>query len=176
MAYQMLRQTNVFEVWNARTGERVAGTVSVDLPEFGINSNELSGSGLMGATNVPSPANFTPQTLTLNLPRQSEHTDFLLEFGERVEIELRADVIGENLETRELENVSESWFVGGKTTTGNPGSLEGNAVADAVSTIEVDYIAKFLAGQEVLEWDYYNLKYVVNGKDMMARTRANIGL
>ena len=56
------------------------------------------------------------------------------------------------------------------------GSLQPGAATDSEQEFEVIYIKLFVDGDEVLEIDKYNFVCRINGNDLLASVRSDLGL
>ena len=64
----------------------------------------------------------------------------------------------------------------GRIKSHKPGSLEAGSTSDAETVIEVHYVKEEMSGKTLAEIDKYGYKCVINGNDIMAPIRANLGM
>jgi len=171
-------QTNRFELFNTDDDgvERNLGIVTVQLPSFEVPTNEYSGSGVGGTLNIPTIGVLNAMTVTLSFPKISKDNIRYFKLGKTTSFDLRADTTGTDPDTRGVVHIAERWSIQGPVTKCDPGKIEQKATGDASVEIQVFYAIHWIDGEQVLEWDALNTKFVVNGEDLLEETRRNIGL
>lgn len=167
---------NVFMIYDTETGNRLAGTVSVELPTFELASEEFGGAGVAGKVNVAFPGAMNPLTAVINCSVIYGEITKYLELGTVRTVDLRNEIIVVNPDNHAKEKVPDRWVLKGQLSGASPGSKEQATAGDAQITIQLNYVQHFLDGDEILEWDAYKYIYKVNGKDLMSDTRQNLAI
>lgn len=156
-------------------GNRLLGIdAEVELPTFTATTSELSGAGVMGSIDDPSPGLFGSMELGITFHAISEYaTDIYTPRAHtltlRANQSARETTIDGGLEHSALKIVMRGIpkeFASGKAKAGEP---TGTAVK-----FELSYIKIERNGMVLIELDKFNYIYVVNGFDYMAEVRANI--
>jgi P2 family phage contractile tail tube protein len=154
-------------------GERLEGTVTVELPNFELMSETWKGAGGSGEVNVPTSV-MSALTATISAPVIYGALSKYFALGKTRTIDLRNEIIVTNTDNHAQEKVPNRWVLKGVLSGANPGSIEQGAAGDAQLTMQVYYAKHYLDGDEVLEWDCFKHIFRVNGEDLMAATRQNV--
>jgi uncharacterized protein len=156
-------------------GNSLVGVANVELPDIEAMTDTVSGAGIAGEIDSPTLGHFASMTLTCTwrtittdaakLAAQKSHA---LEFRGSQQIYDAAN--GEYL----TQPVRVAVRAIPKRT--GLGSLEVGSATDSESEFEVTYMKVWVGGQERIEIDKYNFKYVVDGRDFLATVREDLGL
>jgi len=166
--------SNVFMAYDSETGNKLNGTVSVELPSFELATAEFSGAGVAGKVNIPFPGSMEPLTASIKCPVIYGEITKYLELGTTRTVDLRNEIIVKNPDSHADEKVPNRWVLKGSLSGASPGSIEPATAGEASITIQLNYVQHFLDGDEVLEWDAFKYIFKVNGNDLMAETRKNL--
>ncbi len=161
-----------FNVYNE--AEKLVGvSAEVTLPNLEAMTETISGAGIAGEFESPTPGHFS--SLTVEIPfRVLYDQSFKLMVPRGQTITLRAsqqsyDVAGGEIQHRGLKVILKVIPKGvdlGKLSVGGP--------TDTKNTLEVLYIKIVENGKTLLELDKANFIYIVNGVDVLANVRAQI--
>lgn len=161
-----------FNVYNE--GEKLVGVSGeVTLPNLEAMTETISGAGIAGEFESPTPGHFG--SLTVEIPfRVLYDQSFKLMVPQGQTITLRAsqqsyDVAGGEIQHRGLKVILKVIPKGidlGKISVGGP--------TDTKNTLEILYIKIVENGVTLLELDKANFIYIVNGVDVLANVRAQI--
>jgi len=176
MSNRIAAQTNRFEIYNSDTGERLVGAAQVQLPNFELGGNTYSGAGSGGDMKIPTPGVMVEQIVTVTAPKATEAVLGLCALGERLRLDLRADVSVVDAETKALIPTPERWALTGVLYKADMGSVENKAAADQTFEMAVYVAQHWFNGRERLMWDVTNTIFRVNGRDLLAAQRRNLGL
>ena len=147
----------------------------IELPEIKNLTADVTGIGLAGKIEAPIQGHFDSMECTISW--QVPTVDNAQLFGgEAISIEAYADVQGfdggESRYTHDQFRVA----MRGRIKSHKPGSLEAGSTSDAETVIEVHYVKEEMSGKTLAEIDKYGYKCVINGNDIMAPIRANLGM
>jgi P2 family phage contractile tail tube protein len=152
----------------------VAAT-KIELPEIKTLTADVTGIGLAGKVEAPIQGHFDSMecTISWNVPTKDNSQLF---GGEAISLEAYADV--QAFDGGESKYIHDQFRVAmrGRIKSHKVGSLEPGSTADAETVIEVHYIKEEMAGKVLAEVDKYGYKCIINGNDIMAPIRANLGL
>ncbi len=161
-----------FNVYNE--AEKLVGvSAEVTLPNLEAMTETISGAGIAGEFESPTPGHFG--SLTVEIPfRVLYDQSFKLMVPQGQTITLRAsqqsyDVAGGEIQHRGLKVILKVIPKGidlGKLSVGGP--------TDTKNTLEILYIKIVENGVTLLELDKANFIYIVNGVDVLANVRAQI--
>jgi len=147
----------------------------IELPEIKNLTADVTGIGLAGKIEAPIQGHFDSMECTISW--QVPTVDNAQLFGgEAISIEAYADVQG--FDGGESQYTHDQFRVAmrGRIKSHKPGSLEAGSTSDAETVIEVHYVKEEMSGKTLAEIDKYGYKCVINGNDIMAPIRANLGM
>ena len=168
---EMLQDAHVY--WNGE--DNMIGIANVDMPELTSSTTSITGTGLMGEIDAPVHGHFDSMEMTLNW--RTPHTSGLrMVGGAFVSLDIYGSI--QNVDSGASEYIEEQIIVTvrGRAKSYAPGTFEARNTTDSSNTIEVHYLKVDYAGSTVLEIDKYNKKSVVNGEDITAQVRQNLGM
>lgn len=155
------------------TDKIVGVAAEVTLPTLENMSETVSGAGILGEYDSPTPGHFSSTTIEIPFRTIIDRSFSLLKNKGR-SIVLRAaqqsyDVAQGKISTRGLKI----------TLRGMPkglelGKLGVGATTESKNTMEVVYIKIEENGKTLLELDKLNFIYIVNGEDVLAEIRSQI--
>ena len=168
---EMISEARVY--WNGE--DNMIGIASVDLPELSAMTTSITGVGVMGEIDAPVKGHFQGMEMTLNW--RTPHINGLrMSGGRAVALEIYSNI--QNFDSGANEYVDDKLrvVVRGRGKTYAPGTQEAGNTSDSSNTIEVHYLKIEINDIEVIELDKYGYKYAIDGEDMLATVRKNIGL
>lgn len=161
-----------FSAWEDAT--TWLGIVDVEIPAFEALTETLKGAGILGEGTISVKGHFGSQTLKLNWRTLSKDAVRLAEPKVHT-----LDFRGNQQLFDALNGYSDQEVVV-KTRcvplNFSPGKFAVAAATETANEFEVHYIKIIVDGKTMLEYDKYNSVYVVNGVDVMADVRKNLGL
>lgn len=150
-------------------------TGDITLPSLTPMSDSISGAGILGEIDLPSPGHYGAMQLTIAW-RTINADAFKLVSSKRKALEIRGafrefDTISNSFVTRAVKIV-----VRGVGKGIDLGTLAQNAVTNTTNTIELTYIKIFIEGKPVFELDKFSYVSKINGEDDQADVRTALGL
>ncbi len=170
MAQVPERLTN-FNAYN--DGNKLVGTVDVEMPEVAFMTDTISGAGIAGEIDSPVLGMVQSMTSTLTWRTVTKAASVLV--APRVHaIELRGsqEVFDQATGTKRAQPLRVSMRVQPKNLS--MGSLEVGSSTGTESEFEVTYLKVIIDGEEVLEIDKFNFIFKADGIDYLAEVRENI--
>jgi P2 family phage contractile tail tube protein len=165
---------NIFKLYDVETDKALDGTVSIDLPDVGLETVEYKGAGVIGTINVPLIGLMNALEATINVAKiYGALTDYM-QVGVTKTLDLRNDV--SVISGHGTIRVPERLVMRGPLSGAPLGSVEQGSASDSSIVMQVYYMQYFLDGDMVMEWDVMKAIYTVNGVDLLADTRRNIGM
>jgi P2 family phage contractile tail tube protein len=152
-------------------GEKLVGIAAeVTLPNLEAITETISGAGILGEYDSPTPGHFGPTTVEISWRTIYDHAFRLMKPGGRT-LTLRGsqqsyDVAGGEIQNRGLKivlKVLPKAIELGKLAVGKP--------TDTKDTLEAVYIKIVEDGKTLLELDKLNFVYVINGEDILKEIR-----
>ena len=163
---------NNFNVY--KNGKRIGVDGEVELPELEALTETVSGAGVLGEIEVPATGHFG--SIVTKIKFAILHDDYfsLLDTTKAQELTLRADGQYADPDTGDVENLLVKIIVRGRAKTATLGTIEKGKKSEAELELETFYLKVEIDGTVELELDKLNTKYVVKGKDILAKIRKNI--
>lgn len=154
-------------------GTRIGTTGKVDTPEFKMKTSTMSGAGISGEVDSPTPGQWEATEHEIPLTLLGKDMALLLRQGMDVQLIYRGAtqvaLKSGGAATKQLRIVEGGMIKGFKG-----GSLEAGGQMEASVTIETVRYKMECAGEELIAIDKFNNVYRVNGKDMLADINAMI--
>lgn len=150
-------------------------TGDITLPSLTPMTDTVSGAGILGEVDLPSPGHYSSMELGITW-RTIDRDAFRLVSSQKRALEIRGafnefDNTKSAFVTRAIKIV-----VRGVGKGIDLGTLAQNATTDTTNTIEVIYIKIFIDGEAVFELDKFNHISRVNGEDDQQDVRKALGL
>ena len=165
---------NNFEIYD-EDAKRLLGIVDAQLPELNQITAEISGSGLGGKIEMPITGQFESLELGLTWRTIYERPLRLMQPHGKV-ISLRgavqnSDAGSGKIKIDALRVDCRIWSKGL-----NLGKFAAAEQMESESTFTVDYIKISVNDRAILEIDFFNYKFVVDGVDYLSDVRSALGL
>ncbi|MEK5477580.1 phage major tail tube protein [Paenibacillus sp. FSL R5-0407] len=148
-------------------------TADITLPSLTPMTDTLSGAGILGELDLPSPGHYSSLELGIAWRTINEGVFDIADAGE-IPVEFRGAFqeyeVNKGLTTKAIKIV-----VRGQSKGIDLGTLAQNAATDTSNTIEITYIKIFIEGDEVFELDKLNYIFRINGKDVLFDVRKALG-
>lgn len=150
-------------------------TGDITLPSLTPMSDSISGAGILGEIDLPSPGHYGAMQLTIAW-RTINSDAFNLVSSKQKALEIRGafrefDTISNSYVTRAVKIV-----VRGVGKGIDLGTLAQNAVTNTTNTIELTYIKIFIDEAAVFELDKFSYVSKINGNDEQADVRKALGI
>lgn len=170
--YKIPEAIHSFNVYNG-TNRIIGITGAVELPSFQYITNSISLAGMPGEYDAPVIGHVASQKMKIPFTQIDETAYFAMVEGEE-DIILRINMQTRVANSSKNEMINMVVTIRGATTEYELGSLEKAKVMNSSITKEVTYIKIVIGNVVCLEYDKFNNVYIVNGKDMFAKVRANL--
>ena len=167
-------QTITYRVY--KDAKNYLGMSTVDMPEISFMTETISGSGIAGEMEVPAIGMTGPLSATVNWISQCPGFFDLMDTSTSANLEFRASLQLEDETTGLRSTRSLRIAMLTKPKTISLGSLETAKQQGGSSEYELSRLLVEYNGKEVLLIDKLAFIYRVNGKDMLAKVRADIGM
>lgn len=160
---------NRYNVYNR--GNRLLGMGDeLTLPDFEASTETVSGAGILGEIDDPTPGYFTNQEIEIPFRILDKEATDMLDITKAVQLEIRGAEqttdSGGDIEFRGVRVV-----VRGRSNKFTPGKMKAGNPMDTSITLSILYILIELEGEPVLELDKLNEVFKINGKDILAKVK-----
>ena len=156
-------------------GERKLGTADVTLPTLEYKTATLSGAGIGGEIEMPTPGHTSSMELELNWRTLNEDVTKLLAVKAH-DLEIRGANENYDAATGEIKVQAVKVNVRGLPKSGDLGSFKPADHTESKTTLEVIYLKISLDGKKMVEIDPLNYVNYIDGYDYMTAVRAALGL
>lgn len=158
-----------------RDGNDLLGVADAELPELEPMSETVSGAGIAGEIESPTPGHF--KSLALKLKWRVLHADLTsLAAHKAHHLDLRGSIQRYDGGAGEYANYPVKVLVQAIPKKISLGKLETAKPQDNDSEFECVYLKLWIDGKERLEVDKLNYIYVVDGVDYLRDVREHLGL
>jgi P2 family phage contractile tail tube protein len=162
-----------FEVF--KSGNRKLGMADVTLPKIGYKTSTMSGAGIGGEIEMPTPGQTESLELEISWRTMNEDVSELLELKSH-DLEIRGANEQYDAATGEIKVQAVKVNVRCLPKTGDMGSFKPADHTDSKSTMEVTYIKVTIDGVRKIEIDKLNYIHFINGTDYLGEVRKALGL
>lgn len=164
-----------FTAYLAGTDQILGEVASVDLPELSYMAETVNGAGIAGEYESPTIGQFSSFTITIHWRTLSKNIYTVLQNG-AVDLDLRGAVQSYDSSVGAYSSEAVRMSVRGPAKTTGLGSLATSNADGCTTEIEVFRIKIWQDGKESLEIDKQNYICVIDGVDILAQTRAAMGM
>lgn len=156
------------------SGKLLGISGETELPELEALTETIEAAGVLGEVEAPATGQFS--SMKMKIPFAILHEDVfkMLDTTKMLELTLRGSEQFMNRSTGETEDIPVKIVVRGKSTTSTLGTFAKGKKGEPEIELEVYYLSVDVNGSRAVELDKLNFKYVVNGKDLLAKIRKNI--
>lgn len=160
---------NRYNVYNS--GNRLLGMGDeLTLPDFEPSSETVSGAGILGEIDDPTPGYFANQEIEIPFRILDKEATDMLDITKAVQLEIRGAVQTTNSEG-DIEFRGVRVVVRGRSKKFSPGKMKAGNPMDTSITLSILYILIELEGEPVLELDKMNEVFKINGNDILAKVK-----
>lgn len=163
-----------YEVYDS--GERMAGTASIDLPEIEFAQTDVKGAGIAGEVSWSVRGNFSNFTSTIHWRTLTESGAKFLNQKRGWMMSFRGAQEAYDAGTGERKVVPVRIDLRCHTNKLTLGKFEPGETVDTELEVMLDYIKISIGGTVVTEIDKFNSRFVVNGEDVLSDVNAALGL
>lgn len=168
---QIPERINNFNLYKNGRNKLVGITGEVALPDFESMTETISGAGILGEIDSPTPGQFGSMELEIPYRVITEDSVEFLDPTDLIDITLRGSV-QITTGTGALDYMGMRVVVRGRTKKFSPGTAKIGGAMETKINLEVFYIKIELNDNPVVELDKMNSVYKVNGKDILKKVRA----
>lgn len=160
---------NRYNVYNS--GNRLLGMGDeLTLPDFEASTETVSGAGILGEIDDPTPGYFTNQEIEIPFRILDKEATDMLDITKAVQLEIRSAEQTTNSEG-DIEFRGVRVVVRGRSNKFTPGKMKAGNPMDTSITLSILYILIELEGEPVLELDKMNEVFKINGNDILAKVK-----
>lgn len=160
---------NRYNVYNS--GNRLLGMGDeLTLPDFEASTETVSGAGILGEIDDPTPGYFTNQEIEIPFRILDKEATDMLDITKAVQLEIRGAEQTTNSEG-DIEFLGVRVVVRGRCKKFAPGKMKAGNPMDTSITLSILYILIELEGEPVLELDKMNEVFKINGNDILAKVK-----
>ena len=160
---------NRYNVYNS--GNRLLGMGDeLTLPDFEASTETVSGAGILGEIDDPTPGYFTNQEIEIPFRILDKEATDMLDITKAVQLEIRGAEQTTNSEG-DIEFRGVRVVVRGRSNKFTPGKMKTGNPMDTSITLSILYILIELEGEPVLELDKMNEVFKINGNDILAKVK-----
>lgn len=165
---------NHFNVYDDRAKRLIGVSGEVDLGELKAMTDTVEVAGVLGEYEAPATGHFS--SLKIKIPFAILYGQIfdLMDTTKPPQLTLRGSLQGISKEGYGVDTFGIKIVVRGRVTSSNLGKLVKAKKSEPEIEMEVMYIKVMIEGETTVELDKLNFKFVLNGKDMMAKIRSQI--
>jgi P2 family phage contractile tail tube protein len=156
-------------------GTSLVAMADVELPEFELMSETLTGSGLAGELDSPTLGHTKAMTMKINFRALYKNVFSLMGMTPRL-FDLRGSIQAVDAALGNYTSYSTRMVVRGVLKKKSPGKFEPGKPMGNAAEISASYVKLFVAETEILEVDVLNFIHRVDGVDALASVRAHLGM
>lgn len=158
-----------------RNGSEYLGVADVDLPDFELATETISGAGVGGEINMPIFGQYGSMSITINW-KVLEKALFKLSRMESHHLDFRGSFQAFDVGTGAIKHVPIKLSVRTFPKTTSLGSMAPQSTMDSSNEMEIHYIKVLIDNEVMAEIDKFGYICVIDGTDFAAQIRANLGL
>lgn len=165
----------LINAYNVYLSGRLLGVSGeVELPELSALTETIEAAGILGEIEAPATGHFSSTTVKIPFAILHEDVFKLADTTKALDLTLRGSEQFMDKRTGNTEDIPVKIVIRGKAKSDKLGKFVKGKKGEPEVEIEALYIKVDVNGTTELELDKLNFKYVVNGKDLMAKIRKNI--
>jgi uncharacterized protein len=156
-------------------GDNQAGVATVDLPDIEFMTDTVSGAGIAGEVDSPTLGHLSSMALTITW---RTITDYAMKLAapKMHSLDFRGSQQINNAADGTLESIPVRVSVKATPKRMGLGSLEVGSTTDSESEFEITFMKIWVDGEELVEIDKYNFKFVVDGVDYLESVNSDLGI
>ena len=163
---------NNYNVYDSKAKMQIGISGEVELPSLEAITDTIEAAGILGEAEDPVTGQFS--SMKIKIPFSNLYTDQfnLMDTTNPPQLTLRGSMQVMNSATGGTDYVPVKIVTRGKSTTSSMGKLSKGKKGEPEIEMEVLYLKVMINNKITLELDKLNFKYVLNGKDMLAKIRS----
>lgn len=154
---------------------RYLGHADVELPEINFSTAEINGAGIAGKSDVPVTGFTESLELKINWRTLVKRPLVLLKPTAQ-KLSIRGAMQGFDSKNGVVKITAVKVDVIGRVKSTSLGKFSPANQTESNTTLLLDYLKISIDGNEVVEIDRYNFKYIVDGVDYLSDVRSALGL
>lgn len=158
-----------------RDGVDLLGLGSVELPDLEYMTESISGLGIMGELDAPVTGHFKAMTLKIKWNVPTAVSAGLLE-SQGHHLDIRGSIQELDAGSGRFVDKPIKVVCRAMPKKSGVGKFEPGKKMEPETELEIYYIKIWLNGSELVEIDKFNFIFSLNGQDMLAQIRANLGM
>lgn len=151
------------------------GATSIDLPELSSMTTTVSGIGIAGEIDAPVRGHFGSMEATVHWSVTNKVGNSYVG-GAPISLDAYGDNQHFDAGSSAYADKQVHVTIRGRVKSYAAGTWQAGNTADSSTTIEVHYYKLEIDGETVCEVDKYGYKCILNGTDLMADIRTNLGM
>lgn len=163
-----------YNVYDDRAKKLIGISGEVDLGELKAMTDTVEVAGVLGEYDAPATGQFSSIKIKIPFAVLYDQPFDLLDTTEPPQLTLRGSMQGINQEGTKVDAYGVKIVVRGRVTSMNLGKMVKAKKGEPEIEMEVFYIKIMIDGEETLELDKLNFRFVLKGKDLMAKIRSQI--
>ena len=165
---------NHYNVYGGQAERLIGVSGEVELPEFGAITDTIEGAGVIGEFEDPVTGQF--QSMKMKIPFSVLYTSqfTLMDTTNPPLLTLRGSQQCMDPTTGMTDYYPVKIVVRGKATTTSLGKMVKGKKGEPEIELEILYIKVMINNQSVVELDKLNFKFLLHGKDMLAKIRSQV--
>lgn len=167
-------KVNQYSVYDRSSGTAkfLQDTKSYKRPSISFLSSTISGAGMSGEIDVPSPGQLSSMSIEIGL--RNETKEILQACGSNFSLEIRWVVDNLDKSTGKITTKAYKDIVKGFVKSIDLGSVETNKENEVSITGEVTYFNHIIDGSSIIEIDKLNEIVIIDGTDLLEDVRENL--
>ena len=163
---------NNYNVYDSKAKKLIGISGEVELPSLEAITDTIEAAGILGEVEDPVTGQFS--SMKIKIPFSNLYTDQfnLMDTTNPPQLTLRGSMQVMNSATGGTDYVPVKIVTRGKSTTSSMGKLSKGKKGEPEIEMEVLYLKVMINNNITRELDKLNFKYVLNGKDMLAKIRS----
>lgn len=165
---------NHFNIYDDRANRLIGVSGEVDLGELKAMTDTVEVAGVLGEYEAPATGHFSSLKIKIPFAILYEQIFDLMDTTKPPQLTLRGSLQGISKEGYGVDTFGVKIVVRGRVTSAGLGKMVKAKKGEPEIEMEVMYIKVMIEGETTVELDKLNFKFVLNGKDMMAKIRSQI--
>lgn len=163
-----------FNIYDDKAKRLIGISGEIDLGELKHMTDTVGLAGMLGEYDAPATGHFS--SIKLKIPFAVVYGNIfeLLDPDGAIQLTLRGSMQTISQEGFKIDHYGAKIVVWGRMTSTGLGKWANAKKGEPEVELEIIYIKIMIDGKETLELDKLNFKYVINGKDAMAKIRSQI--
>lgn len=167
---------NNFNVYNDTNSAMLVGVADIELPEIEFLTETIKGAGISGEIEAVIQGHVAPMEATINFHAQNKNTIELCNSLNGQQITCRSSIGSYDASSGAIASIGDRLHMTISVKNVALGKRETGSSLDAGITVAVMSLKYVVAGKTVLEIDPANTVFKVNGKDILAGVRKDLGI